>query len=74
MSAWSDGETLVLGAETARDAIPGYARLHGAASPPMPAMPNCNPPWATAFNDSASIRYDDNSRFGDKFTWRVAPA
>ena len=33
----------------------------------MPAMPNCNPHWATFFN-SASIRYDDNSRFGSKFT------
>ena len=65
----SDGETLVLGAETARDAVSqpisdgittnaGYAELQSALGD---------------FNNSASIRYDDNSRFGGKFTWRVAP-
>jgi vitamin B12 transporter len=64
-----DGETLVLGAETARDAISqpikngittnaGYAELQSALGD---------------FNNSASIRYDDNSRFGGKFTWHVAP-
>jgi vitamin B12 transporter len=47
-----DGQTLVLGAETARDALhPGLS-----------------------FYNTASIRYDDNSRFGDRTTWRVAPA
>ncbi|HWC62571.1 MAG TPA: TonB-dependent receptor [Rhizomicrobium sp.] len=65
----ANGETLVLGAETARDAISqpirngitinaGYAELQSALG---------------AFNNSASIRYDDNSRFGGKFTWRLAP-
>ena len=29
---------------------------------------------AGGFNNSASIRYDDNSRFGGKVTWHLAPA
>jgi vitamin B12 transporter len=67
--AVASGETLVLGAETARDAIDmplsagiiinaGYAELQSALGD---------------FNSSVSLRYDDNSRFGDKFTYRVAP-
>jgi vitamin B12 transporter len=63
------GETLVLGAETARDAIhrpvaagtttnAGFAELQSALG---------------ALNNSVSIRYDDNSRFGSKVTWREAP-
>ncbi len=67
--AVSDGETIVLGAETARDVISqpihdgitinaGYGELQSAIGD---------------FNNSASIRYDDNSMFGSKFTWALAP-
>jgi vitamin B12 transporter len=66
----SEGETVVLGAETARDAIhvplsagitinAGYAELQSALG---------------ALNNSMSIRYDDNSRFGDRVTGRIAPS
>ena len=37
-------------------------------------MPNCSRISAAASINSASIRYDDNSRFGNKTTWRIAPA
>lgn len=69
---WSvmEGQTLVLGAETARDAIhlplsagitinAGYAELQSALGD---------------FSNAVSVRYDDNSRFGNKFTYRIAPA
>lgn len=69
---WSaaEGETVVLGAETARDAIhapllagitinAGYAELQSALG---------------ALSNSASIRIDDNSRFGSKVTGRIAPS
>ena len=66
----AEGETLVAGAETARDAIhmllsagitinAGYAELQSALGD---------------FHNSVSVRYDDNSRFGDKVTYRVAPS
>ncbi len=64
-------ETLVLGAEHARDAISlpisagttidsGYAELQSGLG--------------ESFFDTVSIRYDDNDRFGSKVTYRVAPA
>jgi vitamin B12 transporter len=64
------GETLILGAEYQQDAITqpisasttiasGYAEL---ASNPF-----------ENFNDTLSVRYDANSRFGNATTWRVAP-
>lgn len=69
---WSaaEGESVVLGAETARDAIhlplsagitinAGYAELQSALGD---------------FSNAVSVRYDDNSRFGNKFTYRIAPA
>lgn len=65
-----DGELLVLGAETARDAI----------SEPISDGITTNAGFAELqttlgdFNNSASIRYDDNSRFGGKFTFRLAPS
>lgn len=68
--ALGEGEILVLGAETGRDAIhipikagtstsAGFAELQSAIG---------------SFSNSASIRYDDNSRFGGHATWRLAPA
>lgn len=66
----AEGHTLVLGAETARDAI----RL------PIRAGYTTNAGFAEmnsgfGFLDvSGSIRYDDNSQFGDRVTWRIAPS
>jgi vitamin B12 transporter len=75
----ADGHTLVLGAETARDALhPGLS--FGFPSPLSRGI-TTNAGFAEVQSDfgggifnSASIRYDDNSRFGDRTTWRVAPA
>ena len=74
-----DGQTVVLGAETARDALhPGLS--FGFPSPLSRGI-TTNAGYAELQSDfgmglynSASVRYDDNSRFGDKTTWRVAPA
>ena len=65
----------MLGAETARDAIhvplsagittnAGYGELQSG----LPGVID-----GVDFHNSLSIRYDDNSRFGDKITWHVAP-
>ena len=67
--ALDDATTLVLGAETARDAIhvplsegitlnSGYAEVQSA--------------WG-GLAGSASVRLDDHSRFGSRATWRIAP-
>lgn len=67
----AEGQTLVLGAETARDAIhkpvsygvttnAGFAEL--------------NSDFGNGLHNSASLRYDDNSRYGDRLTWHVAPS
>jgi vitamin B12 transporter len=77
--AVTQGQTVVLGAETARDALhPGLS--FGFPSPLSRGI-TTNAGYAELQSDfgwglynSASIRYDDNSRFGDKTTWRVAPA
>jgi vitamin B12 transporter len=74
-----DGQTVVLGAETARDALhPGLA--FGFPSPLSRGI-TTNAGYAELQSDfgvglynSVSVRYDDNSRFGDRTTWRVAPA
>lgn len=65
----ADGQTLVLGAESARDAI----------HLPLSAGITTNAGYGEyqasfgAFAGSAGIRYDDNSRYGSKLTWHVAP-
>ncbi len=69
--ALSSTETLVLGAEDRRDRIfgaidaedserAGYAELQ---SHPF-----------DHFSGALSMRYDSDDRFGDKLTWRIAPA
>ena len=74
-----EGQTLVLGAETYRDA------LHPGLSFGFPSTlargVTTNAGYAEVQSDfggglynSASIRFDDNSRFGSRTTWRVAPA
>jgi vitamin B12 transporter len=66
----AEGHLLVLGAETARDAV----------HLPVSAGYTTNAGFAEINSDfgflqaSASLRYDDNSQFGDKLTWRIAPS
>jgi len=62
---------LVLGAETARDAVhlplsAGYTTNAGFAE--------LNSDFGHGIYTSASLRYDSNSQFGDKLTWRIAPS
>ncbi len=67
------GETIVAGATTIRDAIhipisagittnAGYGELQSSI-----------PTNGVEFDDSLSVRYDDNSRYGGHTTWHVAP-
>ena len=73
------GETLVLGAETARDCSrAGYS--FGFPSGPATGI-TTNAGYAeidsdlgNGLHDDAAIRYDDNSRFGNKVTYHIAPA
>ncbi len=65
-----DTETLVVGAEHQRDEI----------SQPLSASTSIESGYAELesnpfkdFNDTVSVRYDDNSRFGGATTYRVAP-
>jgi vitamin B12 transporter len=64
-------ETLVLGAEYERDGIdePIAANLH-VTSGYGELQSQLGEHWFSALN----VRYDDNSRFGGKTTWRFAPA
>ncbi|MGH6827392.1 MAG: TonB-dependent receptor plug domain-containing protein [Rhizomicrobium sp.] len=69
------GEVAVLGAETVRDAIhipisAGIATdaAYGELQSHFPALFG-----GLDASDSLSIRYDDNSRYGAKTTWHVAP-
>lgn len=67
----ADGHVLVLGAETARDAVhlpisAGYTTNAGFAE--------INSDFGSGINISGSLRYDDNSQFGNRLTWRIAPS
>jgi vitamin B12 transporter len=67
----ADGHLLVLGAETARDAVhipvsAGYTTNAGFAE--------LNSDFGHGIHASASLRYDDNSQFGGQLTWRIAPS
>ena len=64
-------ETLVVGAEYERDSIdePIAANVH-ITSGYGELQSQLGEHWFSALN----VRYDDNSRFGDKTTWRFAPA
>jgi vitamin B12 transporter len=73
------GQTLVLGAETARDMDhAGYS--FGAATGPATGITTnagyaeIQSDFGSGFYDSAAIRYDVNSRFGNKVTYHAAPA
>ncbi len=67
----AEGHLLVLGAETARDAVhlpisAGYTTNAGFAE--------INSDFGSAITASGSVRYDDNSQFGNRLTWRIAPS
>jgi vitamin B12 transporter len=67
----AQGETLVTGAEYERDEIeqPIAASVHiGSGYAELQSQLGSH--WFSALN----VRYDDNSRFGGKTTWRFAPA
>jgi len=74
-----DGQTLVLGAETARDALHpglsfGFPSTLSRGITTNAGFAELQSDFGFGLYNSVSIRYDDNSRFGDKTTWRVAPA
>ncbi|HEX4273206.1 MAG TPA: TonB-dependent receptor, partial [Rhizomicrobium sp.] len=73
------GETVVLGAETYRDSN-GAGYSFGFPSGSTPGI-TTNAGYAeldsdlgNGIHDDASIRYDDNSRYGNKVTYHIAPA
>jgi len=74
-----EGQTVVLGAETARDALhPGLA--FGFPSPlsrgitTHAGFAELQSDFDFGLHNSLSVRHDDNSQFGSRTTWRVAPA
>ena len=69
MSAIADGETLVLGAETARatpSMLPLSRRHHHQCRLCRAAIRVPDLFGGVDFHNSVSVRYDDNSRFGDQ--------
>ena len=64
------GQILVLGAESARDAL--HLPL-SAGYTTNAAYAELQSSWG-AMSNSASLRYDDNSKYGGHLTWRLAPA
>jgi vitamin B12 transporter len=75
----ADGHTLVLGAETARDALHpglsfGFPSTLSTGITTNAGFAELQSDFGNGVTASASLRYDDNSRFGDKTTWRMAPA
>ena len=74
-----EGQTLVLGAETYRDALHpglsfGFPSTLARGVTTNAGYAEVQSDFGYGFYNSASIRFDDNSRFGSRTTWRVAPA
>ena len=74
-----DGQTVVLGAETARDALHpglsfGFPSTLSRGITTNAGFAGLQSDFDFGLHNSISIRYDDNSRFGNKATWRIAPA
>jgi len=65
------GETLVLGAEHARDVI---AQPISAGVIDNAGDVELQSQLGDGLYSAANVRYDDNQRFGSKATWRFAPA
>ena len=73
----ADGEIIVLGAETTRDAMHVPVRAGITTNAGFGELQSSLPGLlgdGVDFHNSVSVRYDDNSRFGNKATWHVAPA
>jgi vitamin B12 transporter len=73
------GQTLVLGAETYRDALHpglsfGFPSILARGVTTNAGYAEVQSDFGYGLYNSASIRFDDNSRFGSRTTWRVAPA
>jgi vitamin B12 transporter len=73
-----DGQTLVLGAETARDAIHpgvsfGFPTTLSTGTTTNAGYAELQSDFGNGLYNSVSIRYDDNSRFGSKVTYHLAP-
>ncbi|MES2471425.1 MAG: TonB-dependent receptor [Pseudomonadota bacterium] len=76
--AVTDGQTLVLGAETAREALHpglsfGFPTTLSRGITTNAGFGGLQSDFGNGIHTSASVRYDDNSRFGNKVTWRLAP-
>jgi vitamin B12 transporter len=74
----TDGQTIVLGAETARDAIhPGVSfgvpTTLSTGTTTNAGYVELQSDFGNGLYNSASIRYDDNSRLGSKVTYHLAP-
>jgi len=74
-----DGQTVVLGAETARDALHpglsfGFPSTLSRGITTNAGLAELQSDFDFGLHNSVSVRYDDNSRFGDRTTWRIAPA
>ena len=74
-----EGETLVVGAESARDVNKTGVSFGFPTGPTTGISTNAGygeiqSDFGNGLHDSASIRYDSNSRFGDKVTYHIAPA
>jgi vitamin B12 transporter len=75
----ADGHLLVLGAETVRDALHpglsfGFPSLLSRGITTNAGFAEIQSDFGNGLYASGSIRHDDNSRFGGKTTWRIAPA
>jgi vitamin B12 transporter len=74
-----DGETVVLGAETAREVNKAGISFGFPFGPTTGVTTNAGygeiqSDFGHGLYDSASIRYDSGSRFGNKVTYHIAPA
>ena len=75
----AEGETLVVGAESARDVNKTGVSFGFPTGPTTGISTNAGygeiqSDFGNGLFNSASIRYDSNSRFGDKVTYHIAPA
>lgn len=73
-----EGQTLVLGAESFRDALHpglsfGFPSTLSQGITTNAGYGELQSDFGHGLFNSVSVRYDDNSRFGDKATWRIAP-
>jgi vitamin B12 transporter len=75
----AEGETLVLGAETSRDALHrglsfGFPTSLSQGITTNAGYAEIQTDLPIGLHNSFSLRDDDNSRFGNRVTWRMAPS